>query len=481
MADKITTTPLVDARPARLPQYVTTLSATLGGFAMGTVLGYSSPAGAQLIDSTFDDALHLTKEQNSWFSSIMNVGALIGGPLGGLCINKLGRRGTMMASIVPFLAGWLMILFAQNFAMLLVGRVLTGLCCGITSVAVPTYIAEYASADVRGTLGSTFQLMVTIGMLYAFGMGAVLPSWRWLAGLCIVPPVAYFILMFFAKESPSYLLYKGKDDQAAAALQHFRGKEFHIQTELDMMRASLEERQQNKVSCSDMCKPYILKPLSICIGLMLFQQFSGVNAVLFNLASIFESSGSSISDDVSSIVVGVVQVVATLLATVLMDKAGRKLLLIVSSAVMALSLMLLGEFFYMKMEDESWAESTLGWLPLFSLVTFIVTFSLGYGPVPWVMMGELFSPNVKELAVGLTILMVWNTSFEVTLVFQPLQSWLGDYGVYWLFSSLCVLNLVFCVSVVPETKGKTLEEVSAMFGAPTSSSSTHDRRNSSDC
>ncbi|MPC82771.1 Solute carrier family 2, facilitated glucose transporter member 8 [Portunus trituberculatus] len=156
--------------------------------------------------------------------------------------------------------------------MLLVGRVLTGLCCGITSLTVPTYIGEFSSSDIRGTLanevvivwcaGSSFQLMVTLGLLYAYVLGAVVASWRLLAGLCIIPVILYAILMFFAKESPSYLLFKGKEDEAAAALQYFR----------------------------DLRKPYILKPFFISLTLMFFQQFSGVNGVLFNLTIIFSVS-----------------------------------------------------------------------------------------------------------------------------------------------------------------------------------------------
>ncbi|XP_045107890.1 facilitated trehalose transporter Tret1-2 homolog [Portunus trituberculatus] len=480
MGDTILTSPLVGSRPARAPQYFTAFSATLGAFALGSVLGYSSPAGSMLIHNPTHDSVHLDKSQNSLFSSIMNVGALVGGPVGGLCLNKLGRRRTMLASIMPFISGWLMITFAQNYAMLLVGRVLTGLCCGITSLTVPTYIGEFSSSDIRGTLGSSFQLMVTLGLLYAYVLGAVVASWRLLAGLCIIPVILYAILMFFAKESPSYLLFKGKEDEAAAALQYFRGKDSHIQTELDMLRASVEERQQSTASCSDLRKPYILKPFFISLTLMFFQQFSGVNGVLFNLTIIFSSAGSNISDDVSSIVVGAVQVIATFLATVLMDKAGRKLLLIASSSIMALSLVALGEFFYMKMEDESWATKNLGWLPLASLMVFIFAFSIGFGPIPWLMLGELFSPDVKEIAASQSTMFNWSLSFLVTFIFSPLESALGDAGLYWLFSGLCVVSLLFCTTLVPETKGKTLEEITASFGAP-APSVTIGRPSSSDC
>ncbi|ROT83225.1 hypothetical protein C7M84_023587 [Penaeus vannamei] len=452
--------------PTKKVQYFTALSATMGALAMGTVLGYSSPAGPLLMSNATAGPVHLTKAQNSFFSSSMNLGALAGGPIGGVCLNKLGRRGTMLTSVVPFVGGWLLIAFAQNFAMLMTGRIITGFCAGITSLVVPTYIGEFASPDIRGTLGSAFQLMVTIGVVYSYAIGAVVKTWQMLAGLCIIPALIYFLMVFFAKESPNFLLSKGKLDKATESLQYFRGKDYNIQTELNMLQQSVEDAKRNKASFKDLLKPYILKPLLISLTLMFFQQYSGVNPVLFNLATIFEDSGSTISDSISSITIGVVQVLATLLATILMDKAGRKLLLIVSASMMALSLTALGEFFYEKMEDETWAVETLGWLPLASLIIFIAAFSIGYGPIPWLMMGELFPPNVKEAAAGLATMVNWTLSFSITLIFVPLQDAISDFGVYWLFAGVCVLNLIFSVTVVPETKGKTLEEISAYFGGP---------------
>ncbi|XP_045615875.1 facilitated trehalose transporter Tret1-2 homolog isoform X2 [Procambarus clarkii] len=469
MDDTRPTIPLV-ARHSKghAAQYLTAFAATMGALAAGTVLGYSSPAGPKLMSNTTTGPLHLTTEQNMWFSSSMNLGALMGGPVGGLCLGVLGRRGTMLASTVPFVAGWLLIAFAQNFGMLMTGRIVTGLCAGITSLVVPTYIGEFASADVRGTLGSGFQLMITIGVMYAYAFGALVSTWQLLAGLCIIPSALYCILMLFAKESPYFLLSKGKEEQAAAALQFFRGKDCNAQTELDLMRQSLEDARLNKATLKDLAKPYIFKPLMISLALMFFQQFSGVNSVLFNLTTIFSDAGSTISDNMSSIIIGVVQVASTFLATVLMDKAGRRLLLIVSASFMALSLVALGEFFYEKMEDKTWAVNKLGWLPLTSLIIFITAFSIGYGPIPWLMIGELFSPNVKEAAGSFATMFNWSLAFVVTLTFVPLQTALGTYGVYWLYASICVVNLVFCVTIVPETKGKTLEEINAYFGGPSS-------------
>ncbi|XP_042873724.1 facilitated trehalose transporter Tret1-like [Penaeus japonicus] len=455
-----------NAKPVRMTQYIAALSATMGAFCFGTALGYSSPAGILLTTNSTDSSLQLSPTENSWFSSSVNLGALVGGPIGGLCINAIGRRGTMLASFPFYLGSWAIIAFAQNFAMLLAGRIIVGLCTGITCIAAPTYIGEFASADIRGMLGSGFQLMVVFGILYAYVFGAFINSWQILAVICAVPTILYCVLMVFSKESPSYLLFKGKEKEAKEALQHFRGRDYNIQPEMQMLKQSLEDSKESKTSFSDLKQSYILKPLLIALALMFFQQLSGVNAVLFNLKTIFADSGTDLSDDVSSIIIGVVQVLATAVASVLMDKAGRKILLIISSAAMTVSLVSLGVFFYLKDNGD---VSALGWLPITSLIIFIASFSIGYGPIPWLMMGELFSANVREAAGSLSTMANWSISFIVTLLFEPLQDAIHEYGVYWIFGGVCAINLVFCVLVVPETKGKTLQEITALFGGPVTS------------
>ncbi|XP_027221001.2 facilitated trehalose transporter Tret1 [Penaeus vannamei] len=455
-----------NARPARATQYIAALSATMGALCFGTALGYSSPAGILLTSNSTDSSLQLTTVENSWFSSSVNLGALVGGPIGGLCINAIGRRGTLLAVFPFFFGSWTIIVFAQNFAMLLVGRIIAGLCTGVMCISAPTYIGEFASADIRGMLGSGFQLMVVIGILYAYVFGAFINSWQILAVVCAVPTLIFCVLMVFSKESPSYLLSKGKDKEAQEAMQYFRGPDYNIQPEMQMLKQILEDSKANKASFSDLKQAYILKPLLIALALMLFQQLSGINAVIFNLKTIFADSGTDLSDDVSSIIVGLVQVLATAFASVLMDKAGRKFLLIISAAAMIVSLVSLGVFFYLKDNGD---VSALGWLPITSLIIYIASFSIGYGPIPWIMMSELFSANVREAAGSLSTMTNWTLAFIVTYFFESIQEAIHEYGVYWLFGGICAVNLAFCVLVVPETKGKTLQEITALFGGPTTS------------
>ncbi|XP_018012769.1 facilitated trehalose transporter Tret1 isoform X2 [Hyalella azteca] len=470
-------------KPSHMAQYITALAATMGALSMGAILGYSSPAGSQLkgpdlppnvtlnvsnIDCPLIHDEPLTDNQISWFGSTVNIGALIGAPLGGVCINLIGRRTTMVATIAPFLLGWFLIEFANNFAMLVAGRIFCGICCGLVSLSVPTYIGEIASPDIRGLLGTGFQLMVVIGILYVYSLGAGL-CWQWIALLCLIPAVVFCVAMFFSKESPVFLLSKNKSQEAKEALQFFRGEHYNIEPELQQLTQSIEEAQRNKASFRDLKTPYILKPLLISLALMFFQQTSGINAILFNLNEIFKSAHVELGEDASSIIIAAVQVVATCLGAVLMDRAGRKLLLILSAGAMCISLVGMGAYFFVSeqdLENHTTNADSLGWLPLLSMIIFITFFSIGFGPIPWLMMGELFSAEVRELASTLATLTNWLLSFIVTLVFQPLIDAINNSGVYWLFAIFCACSFVFSLLVVKETKGKTIEEITFMFGGP---------------
>ncbi|KAG7170347.1 Facilitated trehalose transporter Tret1-2-like 5 [Homarus americanus] len=429
-------------------QVYAALSASLGALAIGNIMGYSSPTGPHLLSNSTGESLQLSQTEYNWFSSSVNLGAAAGGLVGGLCINTLGRRGTMLASVLPYLAGWVLVGCAQNFAMILLGRLITGMCMGVTCVAVPTFIAEFSSANIRGTLGSGFQLMITVGVLYVYGLAPAVGNFRWLAVSCSFPIVLHMIMVYFTHESPSYLISKGRHEQAATALQYYRGKHYNIEKELRQLQSYLEETQERKRSLADIMRPYNLRPFMICLMLLLSSQLCGVTPVIFNMGIIFKDAGVGLSEEVSEVVVSVVQVAVTGGASLLMDRAGRRIMLLLSAAIMAVSIVSLGVYFYLKEQDSVWAAETLDWLPLTSLILFITAFSLGFGPVPWLMFA----------------------AFCITLVFVPLQTAMGDYGVYWLFGGVCLLALVFTFLLVPETNGKTLQEITAHFGGPTTMS-----------
>jgi len=234
-------------------------------------------------------------------------------------------------------------------------------------------------------------------------------------------------------------------------------------TYLLYFQADIDESLNNRASFKDLLTPASIKALIIALGLMLFQQLSGINAVIFYTAKIFQAAGSSLDSNVCAIIVGVVQVVTTYVATLLVDRAGRRILLLISSVVMCLCLVILGVYFNWKEQDEA-SVANIGWLPLISVNLFIVMFSCGFGPLPWMMMSELFPTNIKGLASGLAVTLNWTLAFVVTRTFASLIEQLQSSGTFWLFGGITGAGIIFVYFLVPETKGKTFVEIQKMLG-----------------
>ncbi|XP_048414717.1 solute carrier family 2, facilitated glucose transporter member 8 isoform X1 [Stegostoma tigrinum] len=457
--------------------YLATFTAVLGPLSFGFVLGYSSPAIPEL-QTDSNPHLNLDSTQASWFGSLVTVGAAVGGIIGGWIVDKIGRKLTLMSCAVPYVVGFMIIVAARNVWMLYGGRILTGLASGVTSLVVPVYISEMAHPKIRGLLGSSVQLMVVTGIMGAYVSGMVL-TWYWLAVLCSLPPTLMVVLMCFMPETPRYLLRKNKRAEALRVLAWLRGPEVDSEWECRQIEANCDE-QDTKFALSDLKNPTIYKPLLIGISMMLFQQLSGINAVMFYAESIFEQAHFKNSSE-GSVIVGVVQVVFTAVAAIIMDKAGRKLLLAISALIMSISAAVFGVYF--KIWQAHINNSSLHktdvltvvnsvsevptWLPLVCLVVFITGFALGCGPIPWLVMSEIFPVRARGIASGACVLTNWSTAFLVTKEFHDLVENITQYGTFWLFSSFCFMNLLFTIFFVPETKGRTLEQIEAYFKAPT--------------
>ena len=200
----------------------------------------------------------------------------------------------------------------------------------------------------------------------------------------------------------------------------------------------------------------VYKPLIISLALMFFQQMSGVNAVIFYAGSIFTSAGFGGNPDVAAVIVGAVQVVATFVSCILMDRLGRRILLLLAGSVMCLSTVAFGVYYFLD-------NPNLNWLPLVSLNGFIIFFSLGWGPIPWLVLGEIFPDRVKGFASGAAAMTNWFLAFLVTKEFTQVEAAIHNYGTFWLFSGVCLLGVIFVAIFMPETKGKSLEEIQRNF------------------
>lgn len=323
------------------------------------------------------------------------------GLCGGALIGKFGRKGTMVGDAVFFALSYLCLVTAQNIWMLFVGRFFTGMASGITTIAAPTYVSEVSSPDVRGMLGSCFQLQVTIGVLYVGIVGAFV-SWRWLSVACMALALIWGILMLFCPESPTYSLGKNDLESARSAMIFLRGTN-DIEEELGEIQEAMEESSRKTFRWVDLVETVNLRPLMVALVLMIGQQMSGVNAVIFFSVDIFNAAHTNLNALLENVIVGGVQVVATALAAVMIDRLGRRILLVLSALIMIISLYGLGLYFWIEAQPtRSTLANSLGFLPLSSLCLFIFAFSIGFGPIPWLMMSEIFSPEVKGITSSIS-------------------------------------------------------------------------------
>ncbi|KAF2895000.1 hypothetical protein ILUMI_11170 [Ignelater luminosus] len=441
-------------KPRLFNQVLTSISVALVSTVVGFVSAYTSPAADSL-----KEQLEITDEQVSWVGGLVPLGALIGGLVGGQLIELMGRKHTILFTDILFIISWISIAVASNEWYLYVGRGIAGFSVGIASLALPVYLGETIQPEVRGTLGLLPTAFGNIGILICFLAGTYL-SWRNLAWLGVVLPLPFLILTFLIPETPRWYISKGKEKRAYNSLQWLRSKEVNIQEEFsNLFNAQNEASPKYKVS--ELLKRANLRPLLISLGLMFFQQLSGITAVIYYTTDIFQMSGSTIDKNLCTIIVGIVNFVSTFIATILIDRLGRKVLLYISSVSMIITLGILGGYFYLTEVSE--AISGYGWVPLASFVIYVLGFSLGFGPVPWLMLGEIFPAKIRGSAASVATAFHWTCTFLVTKTFIDVINAIGPHGTFWLFAVMCVLSLVFVIMWVPETQGKSLQDIEKKF------------------
>ncbi|XP_076246155.1 trehalose transporter 1 isoform X2 [Calliopsis andreniformis] len=456
-----------EAKPSSMrfaSQVLAALSVSLGSMVVGYSSSYTSPALVSMMDNA-TATFEVTKEMSMWIGSIMPLSALFGGIAGGPCIEYLGRRNTILATALPFIAAWLLIALATNTAMVLVGRALCGFCVGIASLSLPVYLGETIQPEVRGTLGLLPTAFGNTGILVCFIAGMYL-DWRNLALLGASLPIPFMILMFTIPETPRWYISKGKTKRARKSLQWLRGKNTDITEELTAVEKLHVESERNvsQGALMELFKRNHLKPLLISLGLMFFQQLSGINAVIFYTVQIFQDAGSSIDKNISTIIVGIVNFISTFVAAAVIDKLGRKMLLYISGVSMCITLFTFGTFFYVK---ETGADvSDFGWIPLVSLIVYVIGFSLGFGPIPWLMMGEILPVKIRGSAASVATAFNWTCTFIVTKTYEDMVSVMGAYGAFWLFGTIVLVGFIFVIICVPETRGRSLEEIEKRFTGP---------------
>lgn len=402
----------------------------------------------------------ITSADTSWLSSCLCLLALLSTPILCALSNRIGRKalGYIVAGL--HLVSWFLLCTTEHHSFLYLARATFGVAAGATLVFVPLYVSEVAEDSIRGALGCLLICCINIGVLFGYVLGSYVP-YHTANMVYTALPVIFAALFFFLPETPTYLLAKNRPGDAVRALKTLRGgRHAAVSEELSQMTASVQQTQAEgaKVPLLSLLRSRgSLRAILITVVLNSNQQLSGIFALLFFTVFIFQESGSDVSPNVACIIVGVLQLIGTVLSCILVERCGRRVLLLISNITVVVDLAVLGLYFYCK--AAGFDVSAFSWLPLLCLSVYMVVFSLGLGPVPFVIMAEVFHPQVRSVSTAMGLCTVWGLAFIVVVFFGPLSELLGLHGCYWLFAASSLLGTVFVALFVPETRGLSLDVI----------------------
>jgi SP family galactose:H+ symporter-like MFS transporter len=448
--------PRLSERQAARNVILTAAIAGLGGLLFGYDTGVI--AGALLF---IKPDFGLGSFESGMVVGAVPIGAVFGAAMSGRLSDGWGRREAILFASVVFAIGALGSAAAPNTAVLVGARVIVGIAIGVASAAAPVYISEVAPPEKRGQLVSFFQLAVTIGIVIAYLVGLAFNNsgeWRWMLGLGAVPALALGIGMLEMPQSPRWLVMAGKDYIARATLARIRtGDEEAITEELEEIKQSLEVEPGG---WRDLLHPIVRAALFVGVGLAILQQITGINTVIYYAPTIVQFTGvnGSASAILAAVGVGVVNVGMTVVALRLLDRSGRRTLLMIGVSGMVVSLVALGAAFI-----GGGGSTAASIIAIASLMTYVAAFAISLGPIFWLMNAEIYPLNVRSKAAGVGTMANWTFNFIVSLTFLVLIDALGRSGAFWLYAGIGVVTLWFCWKFVPETKGKRLEDIEEIF------------------
>ncbi|HXJ15959.1 MAG TPA: sugar porter family MFS transporter [Candidatus Polarisedimenticolia bacterium] len=436
--------------------YVAAAFAGLGGLLFGYDTGVIS--GAELF---LRKDFALSSLALEIIVSGVLAGAALGALVGGHLADMFGRRTMLIATAIIFAIGAVVCAVAGSPGILIGGRMIVGLGIGLSSGTVPVYISEVSPPASRGWTVSLFQLAITIGILFAYLVGYAFASnqgWRWMFGLALMPAAVFGLGMIFLPESPRWLVKRGETAMAHAVLQRIRGAST-IENELaEIERSLMLTTERGKLS--DLLHPSLRAALIVGLGLAVFQQVTGINTVIYYAPIIIQSAG--IPSDSGAILttagIGLVNVLMTVVAMWLIDRVGRRPLLLTGIGGMVVTLSLLGLSFHFTAHNGAFA-----WVAVVSMMLYVASFAISLGPIFWLLISEIYALRVRSSAEGLSATFNWGSNLVVSLTFLTLLEKIGTSQTFWLYALLAVGAWIFSYYLVPETKGRTLEEIEASW------------------
>lgn len=444
-----------------LQRYFHLISVDLLAFATGSFFSWSSTALVKL-KNTNENPLGrpVTNYEESLIASLLSFGAIFGPLMAGICANTLGRRRSILLFSIPMLASSLLLSFATTTIEFYFARFIAGVGAGGIYTVVPMYVGEIAGTNIRGFLGGVMGIFNVTGMLLSFSIGPFV-NLSIFCLLHVVPTGLFVILWFiFVPESPFYHIFK--EDEFSARRSLIRLRKSIDEKELEIIKETVQKSMNSDSNLLEMFSSKgFRRSLFLTTSIMSLQQFMGSIAILSYMEDIFAASGSSLSASTSTIIVAVLQVIMVALSTVLADRWGRKLLLMISILTCAISLYPLGLYFFLK--HENFDVSQLWFLPIVCIMLFFVGFNFGLSTVPWTLTGELFTTEAKATASSITSITYFAMAFIMSLLFPHMRDLIGFHGVFWFCGSSSVIHAVFVYLFLPETKGKSFQEIQRLM------------------
>lgn len=403
--------------------------------------------------------------------SMAIAGAIFGAATGGLFNDAYGRKMSTLFADVIFIFGSIIMAAAPDPYILIMGRFLVGYAVGIASVTAPVYIAEASPSEIRGSLVSTNALMITGGQFISYivnlAFTRVPGTWRWMLGVSAVPALVQFILMLFLPESPRWLFMKNRKNEAVDVLSNIYDLA-RLEDEVEFLTAEAKQDTQKnkKIRFQDV---FISKEIRLAFmvgaGLMVFQQFTGINTVMYYSPTIIQMAGFK-SNEMAlqiSIFVAAMNTIGTVLGIYLIDHAGRRILALCSLGGVFASLVLLFLSFSNQSLSAAAAASSTGWLAVLGLILYIAFFSPGMGPVPWTMSSEIYPKEYRGVCGGMAATVCWVSNLIVSLTFLSVAEAIGTALTFLILAIITVFAFVFVFLYVPETKGLTFDEVELIW------------------